>query len=179
MRLPVSPADTGSPTCKKYRSWSFPIRTVPSQTSAACILDYYNNIHPGLKAGSGKDAAGRCSRLLPLQQFSENINPCMRHFAGSLMISGSIFKGWGWVLRSTCVSRGNVSNLCRALTVSSLDSSSYHLKRIRSMGSSCRTYHPHVLLRFCCCSRKNSAVIEPERKHTSTGLSCPIRLAFA
>lgn len=101
-----------------------------------CILDYYNNLHPGLKAGSEKAAAGRHGRLLPLQQFSENINPCTRHFAGSLMVSGSIFKGWGRVLRSTYVSRGNISNVCTAVMVSSSDSSSYHPKRIRSMGNS-------------------------------------------
>jgi len=88
------------------------------------------------KAGSEKAAAGRCSHLLPLQQFSENINPCTRHFAGSLMISGSIFKGWSWVFRCTYVSWGIVSTVCTALMISSSGSRTYHLKRIRHMGNS-------------------------------------------
>lgn len=135
MRLSISPADIGPTTCTSNTAHHFQLGHIPVIYLSACILDYWNNIHPGFKAESGRTAAGRCNHLLPLQQFSENINPCTRHFAGSLMISESICRALCWVLRSTYVSWGNVSNVCRALMVSSLDSSSYHPKRIRSMGN--------------------------------------------
>jgi len=103
VRLPITPDDAGSYIHKQQCIPSFQVTSCSSQLSLPQNCD---KIHPGLKAGSEKAASGRCSCLLPLQQFPEYINPCTRHFAASLMISGSIFKCWGWILRSTYVSQG-------------------------------------------------------------------------